>query len=120
MDYIPQIKIFLEGKTTISRLLSSHFGGVMMSTPSPLFLPLRPFFDMQPTPVRRAYYSLGNYAAALEIANTLRRNMVVLDRSVESSNVINKHKYIHIFILISSTGSGTVLLLMHWLQKLRM
>lgn len=78
----PLNSLFLEGKSTVSRLLSNRFDGIVMSTPGAQFLSLRSFFDKQPTPLRRAYYSLGNYAASLEIANALMKSMVVLDRFV--------------------------------------
>lgn len=68
------------GKTTVTRLLSKRLGGIKMSTPGPQFSALRPFFDQQPNHIRRAYYSLSNYAAAFEINKLLEKQPVVLDR----------------------------------------
>lgn len=51
-----------------------------MSTPGPQFSALRPFFDQQPNHLRRAYYSLSNYAAALEINELRQKQPVILDR----------------------------------------
>ncbi|XP_034231123.1 UMP-CMP kinase 2, mitochondrial-like [Thrips palmi] len=68
------------GKTTVTHLLSKRLGGVKMSTPGPQFAALRPFFDQQPNHIRRAYYSLTNYAAALEINELLEEKPVILDR----------------------------------------
>lgn len=68
------------GKTTVTKELSKKLYGVRMSTPDPQFLSLRPFFDKQPNNIRRAYYSLTNYSAALEIKKQLKARPVVLDR----------------------------------------
>lgn len=63
--------------------LSSRLQGVRMVTPGPKFQSERAFFDQQPNHLRRAYYSLCNYAAALEIRDILTEKPVILDRCVE-------------------------------------
>ncbi|XP_026277663.1 UMP-CMP kinase 2, mitochondrial-like [Frankliniella occidentalis] len=68
------------GKSTMTKLIAKRLGGVKMSTPGENFLRLRPFFDEQPNHIRRAYYSLSNYAAALEIKEILKERPVILDR----------------------------------------
>ncbi|KAK3914945.1 UMP-CMP kinase 2, mitochondrial [Frankliniella fusca] len=68
------------GKSTMSKIVAKRMGGVKMSTPGEGYLHLRPFFDKQPNHIRRAFYSLTNYAAAFEINEILKERPVILDR----------------------------------------
>lgn len=74
--------IYFVGKSTLVKNLSSRLQGVRMFTPGPKFVNERAFFDQQPNHLRRAYYSLCNYAAALEIRDILSEKPVILDRYV--------------------------------------
>lgn len=62
--------------------LTRKLNGQKMSTPPPCLLSLREQFDGQPTVLRRAYYSLGNYIAACEIEKVVQSCPVVMDRLV--------------------------------------
>jgi len=68
------------GKTTMVEKLTEKLNGQKMSTPPPCLLSLREQFDGQPTVLRRAYYSLGNYIAAYEVEKVVQSCPVVMDR----------------------------------------
>lgn len=70
------------GKSTLVQNLPTAFGetvSVLKSPPEEL-LHLRPYFDKQPTHLRRAFYALGNYACALAIRRGVARGPVIVDR----------------------------------------
>ncbi|XP_076465683.1 UMP-CMP kinase 2, mitochondrial-like [Babylonia areolata] len=68
------------GKTTLTEFLEEKLNAARYSTPPPCLLPLRPFFDKLPEIVRRAYYSLGNYIVAQQIAAECQTRVVLMDR----------------------------------------
>ncbi|KAL8565235.1 hypothetical protein ACOMHN_001133 [Nucella lapillus] len=68
------------GKTTLTQILEEKLNAARYSTPPPCLLPLRKFFDKLPEIVRRAYYSLGNYLVAQEIAAECQTRPVIMDR----------------------------------------
>lgn len=67
------------GKTAMTRRLASKLNGEKWETPPESTKHLRPFFDHHLT-LRSAYYSLGNYIAALEVSMILTQKPVVMDR----------------------------------------
>jgi UMP-CMP kinase 2 len=62
--------------------LTQKLNGQTMSTPPPCLHSLRDQFDGQPTVLRRAYYSLGNYIAAYEVEKLVQSCPVIMDRLV--------------------------------------
>ena len=71
---------FVAGKTTLTQCLQERMKAARYSTPPPCLMPLRRFFDKLPEIVRRAYYSLGNYIVAQQIAMECQTRAVVMDR----------------------------------------
>lgn len=71
---------FVAGKTTLTQFLKEKLKAARYSTPPPCIMPLRRFFDKLPEIVRRAYYSLGNYIVAQQIATECQTRAVVMDR----------------------------------------
>lgn len=68
------------GKSTLSRLLAKKINAVnLKSPPSCISSELRAAFD-DSADLKTAFYALGNYIAAFEIAKTLETQPVVLDR----------------------------------------
>lgn len=66
------------GKTSLAAEIQRRYGLKAMQTPPAVMLEFRKFFDSQPEPIRRAFYSLGNYLAA---ENVLRcSEPVIMDR----------------------------------------
>ncbi|KAK3591148.1 hypothetical protein CHS0354_040216 [Potamilus streckersoni] len=68
------------GKTTLTKILEDKLGAARYYTPPPLVQHLRQFFDTLPEIVRRAYYSVGNYLVAMEIAKECQTRPVIMDR----------------------------------------
>ncbi|XP_067650381.1 UMP-CMP kinase 2, mitochondrial-like [Haliotis asinina] len=68
------------GKTTLTETLERKMQAVRYHTPPPCIQHLRKFFDAMPEIVRRAYYSLGNYVVAIQIAKECQQKAVVMDR----------------------------------------
>ncbi|CAK6434836.1 unnamed protein product [Pipistrellus nathusii] len=68
------------GKTTVTRALADALGAALLRSPPAGLSPWRQAFDEEPDMVRRAFYSLGNYIAASEIAAASARAPVVVDR----------------------------------------
>jgi len=69
------------GKTTLTRFLSTKLDMKLIPTPPKnyqIFTEARGYFDGQPESIRRAFYSLGNYLAAVDVANSAQP--VVMDR----------------------------------------
>ncbi|XP_046569893.1 uncharacterized protein LOC124278207 isoform X2 [Haliotis rubra] len=72
------------GKTTLTETLERKIQAVRYYTPPPCIQHLRKFFDTMPEIVRRAYYSLGNYIVAIQIAKECQQKAVVMDRLCEA------------------------------------
>ncbi|KAL3831666.1 hypothetical protein ACJMK2_023389 [Sinanodonta woodiana] len=68
------------GKTTLTKILEDKLGAARYYTPPPLVQHLRQFFDTVPEIVRRAYYSVGNYLVAMDIAKECQTRPVIMDR----------------------------------------
>jgi len=69
------------GKTTLTRFLSEKLDMKLIPTPPKnyeIFTNARVYFDGQSESIRRAFYSLGNYLAAVDVANSDKP--VVMDR----------------------------------------
>lgn len=68
------------GKTTAVKKLTKKITGVTLSTPPSCLVGLRSWFNEQPSDVRRAYYSLGNYIVGQQAEQTMESCPVILDR----------------------------------------
>ncbi|XP_004644662.2 UMP-CMP kinase 2, mitochondrial [Octodon degus] len=68
------------GKTTVTRSISEALGAVLLQSPPPSLGHWRKIFDDEPNIIRRAFYSLGNYIVASEIAELSARSPVIVDR----------------------------------------
>ncbi|KAH1024313.1 hypothetical protein HUJ05_003813 [Dendroctonus ponderosae] len=71
-------KIF-QSKTAMSKKLSKKLEGARYVTPPESTNLLRDYFNDN-SELRTAYYSLGNYIAAMEVSCTLQEKPVVMDR----------------------------------------
>lgn len=74
------------GKSHTSKLIAKKLNGILKSTPPQDIISLREKFDSHDSLLRRAYYSLGNYIAELEIKKILADQPVVLDRFWHSTS----------------------------------
>ncbi|XP_063095651.1 UMP-CMP kinase 2, mitochondrial-like [Cavia porcellus] len=68
------------GKTTVTRSISEALGAVLLQSPPSCIGHWRKIFDDEPNIIRRAFYSLGNYIVASEIAEASTRSPVIVDR----------------------------------------
>ncbi|XP_028370626.1 UMP-CMP kinase 2, mitochondrial [Phyllostomus discolor] len=68
------------GKTTVTQAASESLKAVLLRSPPACVSQWREVFDDEPTIVRRAFYSLGNYIVASEIAEASARCPVIVDR----------------------------------------
>ncbi|XP_021102896.1 UMP-CMP kinase 2, mitochondrial isoform X2 [Heterocephalus glaber] len=68
------------GKTTVTRSISKELGAVLLQSPPSCMGQWRKIFDEEPSIIRRAFYSLGNYIVASEIAEESTRSPVIVDR----------------------------------------
>lgn len=62
------------------KMASKKLKCVQVSTPPKSIQHLRVHFDQSEPKLRRAYYSLGNYIAAMEVEALLSKNHVIMDR----------------------------------------
>lgn len=53
---------------------------VLLKSPPRSLAPLRPRFDCEPPLIRRAFYALGNYITAGQIARDSSKAPVIVDR----------------------------------------
>ncbi|KAG5874100.1 hypothetical protein JTB14_005896 [Gonioctena quinquepunctata] len=67
------------GKTTVGNRFAKKIGAMKWKTPPESITQIRHLFD-QHADLRTAYYSLGNYIAALEVEILLKKTPVVMDR----------------------------------------
>lgn len=70
-------------------LVEKGFGVRWCSPPHDLWN-LRSEFDSNAT-LKTAFYSLGNYIAAMQVAKILRKRSVVMDRYVDFYFLLNLH-----------------------------
>lgn len=68
------------GKTTVTQALADALRAALLRSPPACLSQWRQIFDEEPPVVRRAFYSLGNYLVASEIAQASARAPVVVDR----------------------------------------
>ncbi|XP_058935129.1 UMP-CMP kinase 2, mitochondrial isoform X1 [Kogia breviceps] len=68
------------GKTTVTRSVSDSLKAVLLKSPPSCISQWRKIFDDEPTIIRRAFYSLGNYIVASEIAKESTKSPVIVDR----------------------------------------
>ncbi|XP_042789682.1 UMP-CMP kinase 2, mitochondrial [Panthera leo] len=68
------------GKTTVTQSVSDTLGAVLLKSPPACISQWRKIFDDEPTIIRRAFYSLGNYIVASEIAKESTKSPVIIDR----------------------------------------
>ncbi|XP_036119326.1 UMP-CMP kinase 2, mitochondrial [Molossus molossus] len=68
------------GKTTVTQAVSDALKAVLLKSPPASISQWRKVFDDEPTIIRRAFYSLGNYIVASEIAKASVTSPVVVDR----------------------------------------
>ncbi|XP_008577712.1 PREDICTED: UMP-CMP kinase 2, mitochondrial, partial [Galeopterus variegatus] len=68
------------GKTTVTQSVSDSLKAVLLKSPPSCISQWRKIFDDEPTIIRRAFYSLGNYIVASEIAKESTKSPVIVDR----------------------------------------
>ncbi|XP_039704953.1 UMP-CMP kinase 2, mitochondrial isoform X1 [Pteropus medius] len=68
------------GKTTVTQSVAESLKAVLLKSPPACISQWRKLFDDEPTIVRRAFYSLGNYIVASEIAKESTKSPVIVDR----------------------------------------
>ncbi|XP_078601422.1 UMP-CMP kinase 2, mitochondrial-like [Branchiostoma floridae x Branchiostoma japonicum] len=68
------------GKTTLTERLGKMLSAPVLQSPPLPIRHLREVFDSQPELIRRAYYTLGNYILAMQVAEEAQRHPVVIDR----------------------------------------
>ncbi|XP_006895799.1 PREDICTED: UMP-CMP kinase 2, mitochondrial [Elephantulus edwardii] len=68
------------GKTTVTQSVSDSLKAALLKSPPSCVAQWRKIFDDEPTIIRRAFYSLGNYIVASEIAKESTQSPVVVDR----------------------------------------
>lgn len=68
------------GKTTVTQLVAESLKAVLLKSPPDCVSQWRKLFDDEPTIIRRAFYSLGNYIVASEIAKESTKSPVIVDR----------------------------------------
>ena len=68
------------GKSTLCKKLSESLNATLLGSPPSCLRNLRAKFDAYPSLIRRAFYILGNYIAAQEIATASQSGPVVVDR----------------------------------------
>jgi len=68
------------GKTTLTETLEKKLKATRFYTPPSEVSDLRKFFDALPEIIRRAYYCIGNYIVAIQIAKECQHKAVIMDR----------------------------------------
>ncbi|XP_006910471.2 UMP-CMP kinase 2, mitochondrial, partial [Pteropus alecto] len=68
------------GKTTVTQSVAESLKAVLLKSPPACISQWRKLFDDEPTIIRRAFYSLGNYIVASEIAKESTKSPVIVDR----------------------------------------
>ncbi|KAM9316420.1 UMP-CMP kinase 2, mitochondrial [Gastrophryne carolinensis] len=68
------------GKSTLTESLKQHLKAALLRSPPDSVSQCRKNFDGEPSLIKRAYYSLGNYIGSLEIANASEKSPVIVDR----------------------------------------
>ncbi|XP_072545741.1 UMP-CMP kinase 2, mitochondrial [Salminus brasiliensis] len=68
------------GKTTLTESLQQALGATLLKSPPQCLAPFRQRFDSEPPLIRRAFYALGNYITAAQIARESSQRPVIVDR----------------------------------------
>ncbi|XP_019392972.1 PREDICTED: UMP-CMP kinase 2, mitochondrial [Crocodylus porosus] len=68
------------GKTTVTQSLKESLNAILLRSPPACISQWRKTFDDKPNHIRRAFYALGNYLVALEIAKASIESPVIVDR----------------------------------------
>ncbi|MCI4382760.1 hypothetical protein PGIGA_G00018420 [Pangasianodon gigas] len=68
------------GKTTLTCSLQKALGAVLLKSPPECLAQFRQRFDAEPPLIRRAFYALGNYITAAQIARESSHAPVIVDR----------------------------------------
>ncbi|XP_035250396.1 UMP-CMP kinase 2, mitochondrial [Anguilla anguilla] len=68
------------GKTTLTRSLTAELSAALLGSPPQCLSPWRQRFDSEPALLRRAFYAMGNYITASQIAVASQHSPVVVDR----------------------------------------
>ncbi|XP_063771531.1 UMP-CMP kinase 2, mitochondrial-like isoform X1 [Pseudophryne corroboree] len=68
------------GKSTLTESLTSHLKATLLKSPPECISQWRKTFDEETSLIRRAYYALGNYVGAVEIAKASQIGPVIVDR----------------------------------------
>ncbi|PNI72866.1 CMPK2 isoform 4 [Pan troglodytes] len=93
------------GKTTVTQSVADSLKAVLLKSPPSCIGQWRKIFDDEPTIIRRAFYSLGNYIVASEIAKESAKSPVIVDRSQLGGTLY--HPSLH---LLGSEVCGTGIL----------
>ncbi|XP_074845040.1 UMP-CMP kinase 2, mitochondrial isoform X2 [Carettochelys insculpta] len=72
------------GKTTVTQSVKESLNALLLRSPPTCISSWRKTFDDEPTLIRRAFYALGNYIVASEIAKASTKSPVIVDRVEES------------------------------------
>uniref|UniRef100_A0A3B1IC03 UMP-CMP kinase 2, mitochondrial n=1 Tax=Astyanax mexicanus TaxID=7994 RepID=A0A3B1IC03_ASTMX len=68
------------GKTTLTESLQQALGATLLKSPPQCLAAFRQRFDSEPPLIRRAFYALGNYITAAQIARESLQRPVIVDR----------------------------------------
>ncbi|KAM4771203.1 UMP-CMP kinase 2, mitochondrial [Rhinophrynus dorsalis] len=68
------------GKTTLTHSLKDSLKGVLLKSPPDCIDQWRKRFDEEPSLIKRAYYAVGNYIGAADIAKASLTSPVIMDR----------------------------------------
>ncbi|XP_014424041.2 UMP-CMP kinase 2, mitochondrial [Pelodiscus sinensis] len=68
------------GKTTVTQSVKDSLKALLLRSPPACISQWRKTFDDEPTLIRRAFYALGNYIVASEIAKASTESPVIVDR----------------------------------------
>ncbi|XP_067400912.1 UMP-CMP kinase 2, mitochondrial [Emydura macquarii macquarii] len=68
------------GKTTVTHSVKDSLNALLLRSPPACISQWRKTFDDEPTLIRRAFYALGNYIVASEIAKASTESPVIVDR----------------------------------------
>ncbi|XP_073529073.1 UMP-CMP kinase 2, mitochondrial [Phyllobates terribilis] len=68
------------GKSTLTESLKSHLNATLVKSPPDSISQWRKIFDSESSLIKRAYYAIGNYIGAAEIAIASKASPVIADR----------------------------------------
>lgn len=68
------------GKSTLTESLKCHLKAALLKSPPDSISQWRTIFDSESSLIKRAYYAIGNYIGAAEIAKASKTSPVIVDR----------------------------------------